>query len=155
VNGSSVIDRASLARRPFGKQDCDRQAGSLRRLYLGQTTADLLHTTFVGAGVQLVEVCVTFPPSTAAFTARSACARVVAVAMSFPLPFASLAGRSGLDRPRETDGGKRADRARDDSELCLRMGLPFRTSLEGKAILVEPSFARANFGRHRKRCRLS
>jgi hypothetical protein len=61
VNGSSLIDRASLARRPFGKRDSDPEAGSPRRLYLGQTTADILQTTFVGPGTQLVEVCVTFP----------------------------------------------------------------------------------------------
>lgn len=58
------------------------------RSYLGQTTADILHTTTVGPGAQLLDVCVTVPPRAAAFTARLACARVDAVAMSRPFPFA-------------------------------------------------------------------
>ena len=47
-----------------------------------------LHTTTVGPGAQLLDVCVTVPPRAAAFSARLACARVDAVAMSRPFPFA-------------------------------------------------------------------
>lgn len=36
------------------------------RSYLGQTTADILHTTTVGPGTQLLDVCVTVPPRAAA-----------------------------------------------------------------------------------------
>jgi len=44
VNGSSVIDQASLARRPFGKRDCGGKPFRPGRPYLGQTTAEILQT---------------------------------------------------------------------------------------------------------------
>src|SRR5262245_25940122 len=99
VNGSSIIDQASLARHAFGERDSE--ASRFARSISAPTTPDILQTTFVGPGTQLVEVYVTrreaLRPSPRDRLAPGRCHRDV-----FPLALGVdwLTG-SGLDRPRK------------------------------------------------------